>query len=170
MNIKALYTLFKRNRINKKIVREASDEYIGSKNGLRTVAWKNGITHQALWYWVRKFRTFRESLHRIVAERGGIPEVIVVDETELKTTQGTVYLWFALDPHNKTLLGFSITKLKVVVLLSACLLSVTGSSAGSLNLVSLSLMPVSGILSYIVSVLNALSSVVVCALILNAVV
>jgi len=68
------------------------------------------MTHQALWYWVRKFRNFRESLHKIVAERGGIPEVIVVDETELKTTQGTVYLWFALDPHNKTLLGFSITK------------------------------------------------------------
>ena len=42
---------------------------------------KNDITHQALWYWVRKFRNFRESLHRIVAERGGIPEVIVVDET-----------------------------------------------------------------------------------------
>ena len=91
------------------------------------------MTHQALWYWVRKFRNFRESLHRIVAERGGIPEVIVVDETELKTTQGTVYLWFALDPHNKTLLGFSITKVKVVVLLSVCLLSVTGSSAGVPN-------------------------------------
>jgi len=110
MNIKALYTLFKRSRIPKKIIIGAIYEYIGSKNGLRTVAWKNGMTHQALWYWVRKFRNFRESLHRIVAERGGIPEVIVVDETELKTTQGTVYLWFALDPHNKTLLGFSITK------------------------------------------------------------
>ena len=96
MNIKALYTLFKRSRIPKKIVKGAIYEYIGSKNGLRKVTWKNGITHQALWYWVRKFRSFRESLHRIVAERGGIPEVIVVDETELKTTQGTVYLWFAL--------------------------------------------------------------------------
>ena len=95
MNIQALYSLFKRSRIPKKIVIGASDEYSGSKKGLRKVAWKNGITHQALWYWVRKFRNFRESLHRIVAERGGIPEVIVVDETELKTTQGTVYLWFA---------------------------------------------------------------------------
>ena len=44
---------------------------------------------------VRKFRSFRERLHRIVAEKGGITEIIVVDETELKTTQGTVYLWFA---------------------------------------------------------------------------
>ena len=96
MNIKVLYTLFKRSRITKKIIIGAIYEYIGSKNGLRKVAWKNGMTHQALWYWVRKFRNFRESLYRIVAERGGIPEVIVVDETELKTTQGTVYLWFAL--------------------------------------------------------------------------
>jgi len=74
MNIKALYSLFKRSRIPKKIAIGAIYEYIiGSKNGLRTVAWKNGMPHQALWYWVRKFRNFRESLHRIVAERGGIP-------------------------------------------------------------------------------------------------
>jgi len=110
MNINALYELFKRSRIPKEILIEAIYEYIGSKNGLREVAWKNGITHQALWYWVMKFRLFRERLHRIVAKRGGIPEVIVVDETELKTTQGTLYLWFALDPQIKTLLGFSITK------------------------------------------------------------
>ena len=51
-NIKALYSLFKRSRIPKKIVIGTSDEYIGSKNGLRTVAWKNGITHQALGYWL----------------------------------------------------------------------------------------------------------------------
>ncbi|UJG42079.1 MAG: hypothetical protein K9W45_06355 [Candidatus Heimdallarchaeum aukensis] len=47
---------------------------------------------------VKKFRLFRESLHRVVAERGGIPEIIVVDETEIKTSQGSIYLWFALDP------------------------------------------------------------------------
>jgi len=33
-----LYTLFKRSRILKKIIIGASDEYIGSKNGLRKVA------------------------------------------------------------------------------------------------------------------------------------
>jgi len=49
MNIKALYTLFKRSRITKKILIGAIYEYIGSKNGLRTVAWKNGMTHQALY-------------------------------------------------------------------------------------------------------------------------
>ena len=70
-----------------------------------------------------------------------------MDETELKTTQGTVYLWFALDPHNKTLLGFSITKGRSALELSACLLSVTGSNAGAPNPLSLSLMLVSGILS-----------------------
>ena len=53
------------------------------------------------------------------------------------------------------------------MLLSACLLSVTGSSAGVPNPMSLSLMPVSGILSYAVLVLSTLSSVVVCAPILN---
>ena len=31
-------------------------------------------------------------------------------QTELKTTQGTFYLWFALDPYEKTLLGFAITQ------------------------------------------------------------
>ena len=50
-----------------------------------------------------------------------------------------------LDPHNKTLLGFSITKGRSALKSSACLLSVTGSSAGALNPMSLSLMPVSGI-------------------------
>jgi len=55
MNIKALYTLFKRSRINKRIVRGASEEYSGSKKGLSKVAWKNGMTQQALWYWMRKF-------------------------------------------------------------------------------------------------------------------
>jgi len=54
MNIKPLYSLFKRSRIPKKIIIEASDEYVGSKNGLRKVAWKNGITQQALWYWLGK--------------------------------------------------------------------------------------------------------------------
>ena len=73
MNIKALYTLFKRSRIPKKRVIGTSDEYIGLKKRLRKVAWKNGITHQALGYWVRKFRNFWERLHRIVPERGGIP-------------------------------------------------------------------------------------------------
>jgi len=52
MNIKALYTLFKRSRINKKRIIGAIYEYIGSKNGLRAVAWKNGMRHQALWYWI----------------------------------------------------------------------------------------------------------------------
>jgi len=110
MNKLRIYSLFKGSRIPKKIIIRAIYEYIGSKNGLRTVAWKNGLTHQALWYWVKKFRLFRESLHRVVAERGGIPEIIVVDETEIKTSQGSMYMWFALDPYNKTLLGFSITK------------------------------------------------------------
>ena len=40
MNNKALYTLFKRSRIPKKIIIGAIYEYIGSKNGLRKVAWK----------------------------------------------------------------------------------------------------------------------------------
>jgi len=52
MNVKTLYTLFKRSRITKKIIIGASEEYSCSKNGLRTVAWKNGITQQALWYWL----------------------------------------------------------------------------------------------------------------------
>jgi len=34
MNVKTLYTLFKRSRINKKIVRGASEEHSGSKKGL----------------------------------------------------------------------------------------------------------------------------------------
>ncbi|UJG44349.1 MAG: hypothetical protein K9W46_04005 [Candidatus Heimdallarchaeum endolithica] len=110
MKTQKLSALFKRCRVPKKIIIKAIYEYIGSKNGLRTVAWKNGLTHQTLLYWVKKFRLFRESLHRIVAERGGIPEIIVVDETEIRTSQGSIYLWFALDPYNKTLLGFSITK------------------------------------------------------------
>ena len=54
MNIKTPYTLFKRSRIPKKIVIGAIYEYSGSKNGLRKVAWKNGITQQALWYWLGK--------------------------------------------------------------------------------------------------------------------
>jgi len=58
----------------------------------------------------KKFRFFRESLYRVAAERRKIPEIIVVDETEIKTSQGSMYLWFTLDPYNKTLLGFSITK------------------------------------------------------------
>jgi len=110
LNKLKIYSLFKGSRIPKKIIIRAIYEYIGSKNGLRTVGWKNGLTHQALWYWVKKFRLFRESLHRVVVERGGIPEIIVVDETEIKTSQGSMYMWFALDPYNKTLLGFSITK------------------------------------------------------------
>jgi len=48
MNIKTVYSLFKRGRIPKKIVRGASDEYSGSKKGLRKVGWKNEITQQAL--------------------------------------------------------------------------------------------------------------------------
>jgi len=52
MNIKALYALFQRSRINKKIVRGASEEYRGSKKGLGKVAWKDGMTQQALWYWL----------------------------------------------------------------------------------------------------------------------
>ena len=109
MKFSKLNKLFIRSRIPKKIIIKAIYEYIGSKNGLRTVAWKNGITHQALWYWVKKFRSFRTTLHSIVAKKG-LPETIIVDETEIRTTQGSVYLWFALDPYNKTLLGFSITR------------------------------------------------------------
>jgi len=44
MNVKTVYTLFKRSRINKKIAIGASEEYGGSKKGLRKVAWKKGIT------------------------------------------------------------------------------------------------------------------------------
>jgi len=110
MKVITLYSLFKGRRIPKKIIIRAIYEYIDSKNGLRTIAWKNGLTHQALWYWVRKFWLFRDRLHKIIAKRGGIPEVIVVDETKLKTSQGILYLWFALYLHNKTLLGVSITK------------------------------------------------------------
>ena len=40
MNVKVLYTLFKQSRINKKRVIGASDEYSGSKKGLRKIAWK----------------------------------------------------------------------------------------------------------------------------------
>ena len=72
-----------------------------------------------------------------------------------------------LDPHNKTLLGFSIIKGLSTLESSACLLSVTGSSAGVPKSLPLSLMLASGILSYVVSVLSTLSFVVVCALILN---
>ena len=54
MNIKTLYTPSKRSRIAKKRVRGASEEYIGSKKGLRKVLWKNRITQQALWYWLGK--------------------------------------------------------------------------------------------------------------------
>jgi len=160
MNTITLYSLFKGSRIPKKIIIRAIYEYIGSKNGLRTVAWKNGLTHQALWYWVRKFRLFRERLHKIIVERGGIPEVIVVDETKIKTSQGIIYLWFVLDPHNKTLLGFSITKGRSVL---ECLLTFRywfRCSVGSPNLVSSSLMLVPGILSYLVSDLIILLLVV----------
>jgi len=52
MNVKKLYSLFKRSRINKRRVIGASDEYSGSKKGLRRIAWKNWITHEALGYWL----------------------------------------------------------------------------------------------------------------------
>jgi len=65
MKVITLYSLFKGSRIPKKIIIRAIYEYIDSKNGLRTVAWKNGLTHQALWYWVRKFRLFRTDYIRL---------------------------------------------------------------------------------------------------------
>jgi len=80
---------------------------------------------------------------------------MVVDETELKTTQGTVYLWFALDPHNKTLLGFSITKGRSAL---ECLLTFRywfkcwGTKP---HVVVTDAIAVSGILSYAVSVLRS---------------
>ena len=64
MNIQALYSLFKRSRIPKKIVIGAIYEYIGSKNGLRKIAWKNGMTQQALWYWVSE-EVYLEILGRV---------------------------------------------------------------------------------------------------------
>jgi len=70
MKTQKLSALFKRSRVPKKIIIKAIYEYIDSKNGLRTVTWKNGLTHQTLWYWVKKFRLFRKRLHRTVAERG----------------------------------------------------------------------------------------------------
>jgi len=44
MKIKELDSIFKRNRIPKEIILKAFYEYIGSKNGLRLVAWLNGIS------------------------------------------------------------------------------------------------------------------------------
>ena len=73
-----------------------------------------------------------------------------------------------LVPYSKTLLVFSITKGRSALKSSVCLLSVTGSSAGALNPMSLSLMLVSGIPSYALSFLSALLSAVVCTPILNA--
>ncbi|UJG43292.1 MAG: hypothetical protein K9W46_13080 [Candidatus Heimdallarchaeum endolithica] len=172
MKFSKLNKLFIRSRIPKKIIIKAIYEYIGSKNGLRTVAWKNGLTHQTLWYWVKKFRLFRESLHRVVAERRGIPEIIVVDETEIKTTQGSMYLWFALDPYNKTLLGFSITKGRSNL---ECLLTFRYWFKCWYRVLSLVLSSqmqgyrgmVYGILSYVVSVSKSLLSKVVYTPILN---
>ena len=81
-----------------------------------------------------------------------IPEVIVEDETGRslrphKEQYICIVVRFMLDPHHKTLLGFSITNGRSALELSACLLSVTGSNAGAPNPLSLSLMLVSGILS-----------------------
>jgi len=45
----------------------------------------------------------------------GISEVILVDETELKLKQGTLYVWLALEPYNKILLGFSITSGRIIL-------------------------------------------------------
>jgi len=59
--ISKISTLFKRCRVTKKKLIKAIYEYIGSKNGLRIEAWKNGLIHQTVWYWVKKFRLFRES-------------------------------------------------------------------------------------------------------------
>jgi len=91
MQSSKLNKLFIRSRIPKKIIIKASYEYIRSKNGLKIVAWKNGITHKALWYWIKKFRSSRKTVYNIVAKKG-LPETIVVDETEIRTTQGSVYL------------------------------------------------------------------------------
>ena len=55
-------------------------------------------------------------------------------QTELKTTQGTFYLWFALDPYEKTLLGFAITQGRSIL---ECLLVflplLVGSVVGALT-------------------------------------
>ena len=81
------------------------------------MAWFNGLTHQALWYWVKRIKDLREDLHKRVCRRG-VPKIIVVDETEIHTTQGTLYLFmvrFMLAPYDKTLLVFSITKGRSIV-------------------------------------------------------
>ncbi|MHA1687554.1 MAG: hypothetical protein ACTSYD_14315 [Candidatus Heimdallarchaeaceae archaeon] len=119
MKNEILNKIFTKNRVPREIIIKAFYEYIGSKNGLRTVAWFNGLTHQALWYWVKRIKDLREDLHKRVCRRG-VPKIIVVDETEIHTTQGTLYLWFALDPYDKTLLGFSITKGRSII---ECLLT-----------------------------------------------
>ena len=72
-------------------------------------------TESMIELWIRlesKVETFNVGPYGNIKK--GIPEVIIVDETELKTTQGTFYLWFTLVPYEKTLLRFAIIQEDVI--------------------------------------------------------
>jgi transposase-like protein len=101
--------VFQRERVPHERVMEAVLKVVAYRLSYRHVAREYRVSHQAVWYWVSQFRRIYRAVHRRAAAHG-LPELILVDETEVPTTQGTLYLWVALDPWDKTVLGLAVTK------------------------------------------------------------
>jgi len=61
--------------------------------------------HVSIWNWIQKYKP-----QRISSKKKNIEEYVVLDETIIKAGSEYIWLWVAIEPKNKEILGISISK------------------------------------------------------------
>jgi putative transposase len=66
--------------------------------------------HVSIWNWIQKYKP-----KKVISKRKKIAEFII-DETTIKVGSEFIWLWVAIEPWNKIILGFDISKERNILL------------------------------------------------------